>query len=236
MKKSSYRFIGLAIIAALLIAWPSVSSAYEQLVPSYLDFTILANQAGASITYAGGVNPLIGSNIVVSSIASYTEAGDEIKSLAITNGKLNFTTGNNSNTIGDTNWLFSSGGSITITGDVTINGVTRTNVTLLSGSFSALSSVLVVDSNSKFKIVAASISDTKDSGLVQYFGFDTESWQGSLNQQFSLSSKNIHTPSAFTSASVLSGDVSNTPVPIPAAFLLFGSGLFGLVCVRRRKI
>jgi hypothetical protein len=40
--------------------------------------------------------------------------------------------------------------------------------------------------------------------------------------------------SSFSSIRVLSGDVFNTPVPLPAAIWLLGAGLIGLVGVRRK--
>lgn len=228
MKKKNYRFIVLAVMATLLMAWPSVSSA------NYLDFTITDVQEGATISYAGGITPLIGTNINVTKVSNFSDDGKLLASLAITNGKLNFTTGNNVNNInpGNENWIFGGGGTITITGS--ISGVT-TNSTLLSGSFVSLSEVIVVDTITKFKTVVAAISDTKNSELATYFGYTNTVWEGTINETFSIA-KTIHAPNGFVSLTVASGDVTNTPVPLPAAFLLFGSGLFGMVCVRRRKI
>ena len=91
---------------------------------------------------------------------------------------------------------------------------------LLSGSFSSFS----YDASGFNEVFIASGPDWKDRDLLRalevdpttpfdFFGFSVESVNGT----------------------VISTDIVNTAVPVPAAVWLFGSGLLGLVGVARRR-
>src|SRR3954452_3127089 len=47
----------------------------------------------ASVSYAGGLNPLIGSNLSVDSLTGLDTPSHDGSTLLLTNGRLNFTTG-----------------------------------------------------------------------------------------------------------------------------------------------
>ena len=83
---------------------------------SVLDFGIAAPTPG-SISYAGVNAPLTGANIDVDTIIGLgTPANNNVIS-SCTSCRLDFTTGNFSGVSGNS-WVFSSGGTITVTGGV----------------------------------------------------------------------------------------------------------------------
>ena len=82
-----------------------------------------------------------------------------------------------------------------------------------------------------------SFSDTKNADLLSYYGLTPGTpFQGALTLLFAATDNGVGSP--FTSTSVFSGNVVNAPapVPLPAAALLFGSGLVGLAGAMRKKL
>lgn len=128
-------------------------------------------------------------------------------------------------------WRFGSGGSITITGGVQLQGSTNipAGTTLLSGTFD---SAFVQDLGSSFKVTFGSFTDTKHPDLLAYYGLAPSPFEGALTLLFG--SVNTGVGDAFTSTSVFSGSVVNTPVPVPAALWLFGSGVVAFAGLARR--
>jgi hypothetical protein len=192
-------------------------------VPSYavtIDFNVFAPSSG-TISYAGGTNPLIGTDIQV--FAVKTDSGNPI--LFTDNVVLNFTTGNFiTSAAGD--WSFGSGGSISIVD-------TTKSETFLTGSFT---SVEVEAIGSSFKVALAGFTDTKTAALLQLLGLsglNTTGWDGNMNLSFIA---NGMPGNAFCSSVIGSGDVSNySPVPIPPSALLYASGLLGFIALRGRR-
>jgi hypothetical protein len=196
-----------------------------------IDFTVSQFQTGASISFAGGATPLVGTNLVITEVGGI---GTPLNSgpggvLPITNGLLNFTSGNFV-AVDPSHWDFEGGGPITITGSILGSPVELLMEGTLSGA-----RVFAPDSNN-FSVVRLTFTDTKDFqyfDLLDYFGISgISTLVGSANLGFFQASPAAVPPDAFASNQVGSGDVHNLPVP-PAVWL-FGSGLLGLVGLRRK--
>lgn len=222
--------IGLWLIGLLLS--PSVMAVE-------LDFNISAPTSG-TISYAGSGADLIGSNIEVDNVVGLsTPANPNVTSLCVscvlnfTSGTLTGAGGPNPNNNGW--WSFGSGGGITITGGVQLQGGTDIPLgsTLLSGTFN---NAFVQDLGVQgFKVTFGSFSDTKNASLLSYYGLTPGTpFQGALTLLFA--STNTGVGDAFTSTSIFSGTVVNAPVPVPAAAWLFGSGLVWLMGMRARRV
>src|SRR5262249_29606218 len=78
--------------------------------------------SSASISYAGGTNPLVGANVNASSVVGVGTPANDGTVLTISSGRLNFTTGNFSSFSSNT-WTFSGGGSISLTGGIASLGI-----------------------------------------------------------------------------------------------------------------
>ena len=113
--------------------------------------------------------------------------------------------------------------TISIVGDVPGLGIPA-GTTLLTGSFSSFSYTAIPGAGGVTEIFSGQGPDQKDTGLLtalglpdntpfDFFGFSIESVNGT----------------------VVSTDIVNTAVPVPAAVWLFGSGLLGLVGIARRR-
>jgi|CXWL01.1.fsa_nt_gi hypothetical protein len=209
-----------------------------------LDFNIGAPTVG-TVSYAGGSAALIGTGIEVDNVVGLsTPANSNVLGVCLSCA-LNFNTGAliSAGGPGGSNngwWSFGSGGSVTITGGVDLQGTTTDialGSTLLTGSFN---SAFVQDLGTQgFKVTFGTFSDTKHPDLLAYYGLATGTpFQGAFTLLFE--SPNPGVGGAFTSTSIFSGNVVNTvdvaPVPLPAAFLLFGSGLAGVLAANGRKL
>jgi hypothetical protein len=206
-----------------------------------LDFTLgLVNLAGSSVSFNGQPNgSLKGVNIEVDQVV---DKEGVLPALAIQGGVLNFTTGP---LIGShlsippftpAEWDFGGGpGSfITITGAIPALNINNVNTVLLSGTFGAAS--VFNFAGTTFDISGGIFQDTKNPLLLDYFGIpaNTPYFDGSFNLSFTVALNSPPPPGAIHSKTVGSGDVFNIPVPVPASALLLGTGLLGLVGLRRR--
>jgi hypothetical protein len=195
-----------------------------------LDFGIIAPTTGSISGGAGG--PLVGTGIQVDNVVGIGTPNSNGVTLTIDSGILNFTTGNYTGA-GPNTWNFGGGGSITITGGIDLDPLTPgleipLGSQLLSGTFTGAS---VISFGKFFKITGASFYDTKDPALTAFFGLPNGTYDGNFNISFNASTSG----NSFSSTMVLSGDLTNSPVPEPATMLLFGCGLVGIGIFARRK-
>jgi hypothetical protein len=230
--------IVLSVLA--LVIWVAFAPAAQAVTT--LDFALGPPQyTTTEIKFEGGTSkPLIGTDINVYNLVIIPEN----TVYTVLSGKLDFQTDNYTND--DNNrWNFSSGGTLTLTGDVGYytGAPIPDNWTSISGGVQTLASgtftFAYVTGGGNFLVIIAGFTDTKDNTLEEYLGIPTDThYSGNLNLSFNVTG----TPSpgdAFDSkyTQVKSGDFIND-VPVPASALLLGTGLLGLVglCYRRKRI
>ncbi len=188
-----------------------------------LDFSICitvtncnnANLNGGTISYAGGANPLIGTNIVVDSVTDTTtgvtyDLGDGPSTGF---GVLSFTTGNFAGVVGG-NWTFGAGGSIMISApcidadkddadvclpspdDVLASGDLGANV-FLSGT---ISSATVIPAGGTLQVAVTLGNDQKDRNLLTLFSIPpTPNWNVTAHEDFQTTAA-VNAGDAFTSS------------------------------------
>ena len=197
-----------------------------------LDFGIGA-PTGGSISYAGGAAPLVGVDIDVDTVVGLATPSNSNVVYNLISATLSFTTGAS---LAPWVWGGGSNSSIQLYGGVDLDGNgsigtgdISAGTLLLSGQFGFAD---VSYYGNEFHITGASFTDEKNSDLLNHYGLPLVDYSGHFNISFSASYGKVG--DAFTSSSLLSGDVTNTPVPIPGAVWLLGSGLAGLVGIRRK--
>jgi hypothetical protein len=223
------------IIAALSLAL--LLAAGTANADMYIDMNIGSPQPNNASVSFDGVNsdPLIGSNISVAYLLGNETPSNSNTQIALQNAVLNFSTGAFVSLTGNT-WTFGPGGTISVTGGSSIMGISPSS-TLLTGSFNQATVTNLGSGMYQFDIAGGTFSDTKNNLIYSYLGLPLNTvCFGGLNLSFT---PNINTTGdAIQSVNVLSGDIYNTPTPttpIPAAAWLFGSGLMGLLGLKRRK-
>jgi len=230
----------VSIAAMAMGLWLMVLLISPSAMAVELDFNLSAPTSG-TVSYAGGGSDLIGSNIEVDNVVGLsTPANANVTSLCIS-CVLNFNSGTltgagGSNPSNNGWWAFGPGGTITISGGVQLQGATDIlpGSTLLSGTFN---SAFVQDLGVQgFKVTFGSFSDTKHPDLLSYYGLTPGTpFQGALALLFASTDTGVG--NSFTSTSIFSGNVVNAVVvPLPAAALLFASGLSGMAWLRSKGV
>jgi hypothetical protein len=226
MKKT--RLLGVVYACICVLFFPTIAKA-----ATVLDFGIKAPTTG-TLSYAGGAAPLVGSDIDVDDVVGLnTSLNNNVLSICAS-CTLDLQTG--ASTGGSTGgWNYGAGGTITITGGIDFPDATpdiATGTTLLQGTFNSATVIDLGSGTFEFQILGGSFTDTKHPELLAFYGLPDIGYVGGLNISFSTTA---NMGDFFTSDQIFSGNVTNQPVPLPAAAWLFASGLLGLIGIARKK-
>jgi len=236
--KNKIKTIALGALCTSL-AFVSFTASAVSVTP-ILTFDDDAKQQDGYIYYGGTGGSLGGVGIDFVSILGVDTPLNDGNALDCINCELNFTTGPNTGQEGPTQWTFTGGGSMSITGTAqTFGGEVIASGDLVTGRFTS-AQVLGTDTT----LVVSGIGiDEKHQGLVEWYGLgplfefaQTEISLGNV-EYYPCNGITPATPSdcgGFT-ATVTNADFDNMAVPVPAAVWLFGSGLLGLVGIARRR-
>jgi hypothetical protein len=211
------------LIALLFVAMGATLSAAP-----ILDFGVVA-PTGGSISYAGGAAALVGSDIDVDNVVGIGTPLSDGVMIDLKGAKLNFTTGGLT-AFSDGTFTFAGGGTISIVIAQEPNSDAKgTEVVILAGTFTGAS---VTSFGGTFKIAGASFLDRKNPELLAIYGLPEQVYTGNFNISFNAPTS----IDGFRSSVVLSGDITNTPVPEPITVLLVGTGLVGLGFASRKRM
>jgi len=177
------------------------------------------DSGGGTISYDGEGGALIGSDIVFETVVGLGTSLNNGVILNITDGYLNFTTGDIL-TEGPSTWTFGDGGSFVLTGTAkTSGGTTIATGTLLEGYFTADPANPSVTGNGSVLVATSFGVDTKNQALLDYYGVTSSDFQF-VNTEISMEDITIDADNGF------SGTVT--------VFLLGSACLVGFSGLRRK--
>jgi hypothetical protein len=227
----------LLTIMALALA---LSGAFAMAAQAFvIDFELQPIQTG-TVSYGGGATNLVGFDLLIDKITGIGTNLNAGNTAALTNttntGLLNFT-GPGFTTSLPSHWLFTSNlgtSSLVISGPFSNGGTTITTpVPSITGNWTNAEVHQIGNTNSY--AVTGVFTDLKSDPLLAYFG---ESGTGPETATFAFGitlPAGISPGAPFTSLTVSSGDITETPatVPVPPSAILLGSGLLALVGLRK---
>jgi hypothetical protein len=223
----------LLVFMAMTMVFAMAVAAQAQII---IDLEIAPIQTGASVSFLG--NNLVGFNLVIDKITGINtplHAGNA-DALTSNNGLWNFTAPKLTATPPD-HWLFQNdlgSTSLAVTGDFT-NATTLGSVTdpvpFIAASWISAEVHKIVGSANSYAVTGV-FTDFKSLDLLNYFGVPNDKMTATFTFGITLPF-GIVPPDQFTSLTVQSGDITQTP--IPGSLLLLGSGLLGLVGLRVRR-
>jgi len=198
---------------------------------SILDFNLDAvHPAGASISYAGGATPLVGTDLSVDSVVGKGTPLNALSILNLTGGRLDFQTGNLTGSDSG-HWFFGPGGSISITTTAPI--VAGASNTLLSGTFTSAEVDYSNDGIPGYKVVIAAFVNSVDDKLAAYYRIPPGlPWAGNLNFSFFAAGIPPGAFNSFSSDNLGSGDVITSAIPEPGSLLMGSIAVAGLALFR----
>ncbi|MBX9655215.1 hypothetical protein K2Y11_16500 [bacterium] len=206
---------GTVLCAVLVLT----ASTLQAAVIPQLDFHAGPLQTGASFSYAGGASPLIGSGIDPDTVAGLNTPANSnvIRDLFDNAGifpdaNLSFVTGSLYGS-DPSSWLFSAGGSLSITGSVDLNGNQVidggdiVNQVLASG---VMDNSAIINAAGTFYVLGGGTFSYVNPQLASFFGFvgnQISPADGAVNLLFTLPATAVG-GSPFISNDVLSGDIA----------------------------
>jgi hypothetical protein len=188
--------------------------------------------SSSSIVYDPSVDGLLhGNNLTVTGVTGTDTPLNSGTNHTIAGGLLNFQTGAFTSQSQGV-WNFGGGGTISLTGGISDMSLPSSS-TILTGSFLSATVTELPVGSFRFDIVGATFGDSDNPAVYSYFGVPAGS---TCSNAMSLSFLANSIPGGgFTSGNnTIAGQVVDSPTPIPAAAWLLGSGLMGLVGIRRR--
>ncbi|MFO0908489.1 MAG: PEP-CTERM sorting domain-containing protein [Isosphaeraceae bacterium] len=211
---------------------------------SYLSFNLNAQPGSGRISYKGGSNPLEGTDLGILTVKGIDTPSQDGEALLVNKGTLNFKTGPSltsaqpSVTSAATEWNFSAGGSLTVSGGIPALGIPD-GTPLVTGSFSDPSFVRSLHTGplpgTDLKVQGGAFVNIVNDKLANYFGLPLNAphYVGGLSTLFSASG---NPGEAFSSEGYTSGQLTTTPVPEPSTLVVLtvAAGV-GLAYRRRRS-
>ena len=198
---------------------------------------------GGTISYAGGVNPVVGTDIIFDQITGHSTPSNDGVDLICEGCLLNFSTGSYTGKIpqgpGKELLGFLGGGTLSIMGVAKDGATTIADGVLVSGSFTS-ASVLLNSIPGESAITFSGLGlDEKHPDLEDFYGVMGLDWVFA-NTDISLNNFSIAADSSF-SGIVDNADFNNErnpnppAIPEPSTMLLMGTGLIGLGIWKRKK-